>query len=125
MNEWPKACSCGAKYYAGEWTLLSFVGYMTDEVERLELRNCTCGSTLAVEIEREGLPWTLAGDLASVCRIEAERANGILDPYAWPPSAGVTKFVALEDLEQAKHLDAIADALMKRVCAFNREPEAA
>lgn len=126
MNVWPIACGCGRAWYAGEWTALSLVGYQDDgDGGRLELRNCTCSSTLAVEVERDGLPWTLAGDLASVARIDAERARGFLDPYAWPPRDGVSNYVEVEDLELAKHLDAIADELVERMRRFDREPEAA
>lgn len=115
MNVWPKQCGCGASYYAGEWTSLPFVGYQSDGDDgRLELRNCSCKSTLAVEIERTGLPWTLAEDLANVARIDAERARGLVDPYTWPPNKGVPNVVSLDDLEEAKRLDAIADELVAR-----------
>lgn len=48
---WPKACGCGCSYSASEWVALEYVGVMSDEVESLELRNCTCGSTVAQVIE--------------------------------------------------------------------------
>ena len=40
-------CSCGATYSENEWRALPLVGTMGDEAERLELRNCVCGSTRA------------------------------------------------------------------------------
>ena len=43
-----KTCGCGKQYSSGEWKLLPYVGVHEDEVERLELRNCGCGSTLAI-----------------------------------------------------------------------------
>ncbi len=48
-----KACGCGEvhDYYA--WCRLPFVGVMDDgEGGQLTLRNCGCGSTLAVEVPR-------------------------------------------------------------------------
>lgn len=43
-----KVCACGRAYSPAEWCALPFVGIMRDDVETLELRNCTCGSTLAI-----------------------------------------------------------------------------
>lgn len=49
-----KTCGCcGIAYTSATWELLELVGYQEDEVERLELRNCRCGSTLAIAIERD------------------------------------------------------------------------
>lgn len=39
-----KRCACGATYTRSTWRKLPFVGIW----EHLELRNCTCSSTLAV-----------------------------------------------------------------------------
>ena len=47
---WPKTCSCGCSYTEGEWAMLVCIGRMVDSVDDIELRNCTCGSTIAVEI---------------------------------------------------------------------------
>lgn len=55
----PKRCSCcGATYGVEAWTALPLVGVqMTivegsdDEIADCELRNCTCKSTLAVEVD--------------------------------------------------------------------------
>jgi hypothetical protein len=49
----PKGCrSCGAVYGPVEWRFLECVGLQSDlQGGWLELRNCTCGSTLAVEVE--------------------------------------------------------------------------
>jgi hypothetical protein len=41
---------CGIVHDGDAWAALSFVGRMVDEVETLELRNCECGSTLAIEV---------------------------------------------------------------------------
>lgn len=43
-------CSCGREFTEHAWNLLPYVGVMRDDVERLELRNCPCGSTRALEI---------------------------------------------------------------------------
>jgi len=45
-----KECACGRVFTADEWGLLEYVGEIVDDVESLELRNCICGSTLAVEL---------------------------------------------------------------------------
>ncbi len=46
-----KACACGRTFTAHEWSLLVLVGEMVDEVESIELRNCPCGSTIAVTVD--------------------------------------------------------------------------
>ena len=44
-----KQCACGAVYTPGEWLSLKYVGQMDDgDGGWLELRNCVCGSTIAV-----------------------------------------------------------------------------
>jgi len=46
-------CACGAAYTAGTWATLRHVGALlipADDLgpaEQLELRNCTCGSTIS------------------------------------------------------------------------------
>jgi hypothetical protein len=47
-----KSCACGLNFTAHEWALLALVGTMMDPVESIELRNCLCGSTIAVEVPR-------------------------------------------------------------------------
>jgi hypothetical protein len=42
----PKRCRCGRQFDRAAWERLTYVG--VDEAFRLELRNCACGSTLAV-----------------------------------------------------------------------------
>jgi DnaJ-class molecular chaperone len=46
-----KKCACGATYNTRTWEKLDLVGTMEDDVETIELRNCMCGSTLAVVVE--------------------------------------------------------------------------
>ena len=46
----PKQCGCGLSHDAAAWRALPFVGFMLDEAETIELRNCACGSTLAIEV---------------------------------------------------------------------------
>ena len=46
-----KRCACGRTFTAHEWSLLVFVGRMMDPEESIELRNCPCGSTVAIEVE--------------------------------------------------------------------------
>lgn len=52
----PKACACGVVHLASSWSTLDYCGVMKGiageaEFPDLELRNCACGSTLAVELE--------------------------------------------------------------------------
>jgi hypothetical protein len=48
-THWPKICRCGAVWAQRPWAEQPLVGYADgDEDGELELRNCTCGSTLAV-----------------------------------------------------------------------------
>ena len=62
-GEWPKACGCGRVFSAHEWETLQFVGKMIDEVETLEMRNCPCGSTIAVQSVDEHAPTQRPSDL--------------------------------------------------------------
>jgi len=45
-----KRCSCGACYTEQQWESLPIVGDQGDDVEDIELRNCTCGSTIAIVV---------------------------------------------------------------------------
>jgi len=45
-----KTCACGRCYSAEEWGELHYVGVQDDGVERIEMRSCHCGSTLAVSL---------------------------------------------------------------------------
>lgn len=47
-----KTCSCGRSFSREQWSQLDFVGiWKLDEFEiPLELRNCLCGSTIAIKI---------------------------------------------------------------------------
>jgi hypothetical protein len=47
-----KVCKCGQKFTETQWRALPLVGkmdYEEDGDKRLELRNCPCGSTIAIE----------------------------------------------------------------------------
>lgn len=47
----PKVCGCGREHDAFAWARLPFVGLMDlGDGAALELRNCSCDSTLAVEV---------------------------------------------------------------------------
>lgn len=101
MNAWPKICKlCKRIIYAGEWSELSFCGYQLFDDERLELRNCECGTTLAVHVEPTGLAHTIVRDLAELFRIEANAREGS---------------AANEDMAEADRLHEIADDLDARV----------
>jgi hypothetical protein len=43
-----KRCACGAAYTADAWARLSFCGDMCIGDAMAELRNCVCGSSLAL-----------------------------------------------------------------------------
>lgn len=46
-------CRCGLTYSAEEWAKLPFVATMPDGIGGvLELRNCRCGSTRAIELPK-------------------------------------------------------------------------
>lgn len=47
-----KRCSCGREYTRESWEALQYVGVQIDDVETFELKNCLCGSTIAVAIAR-------------------------------------------------------------------------
>jgi hypothetical protein len=48
---WPKRCACGAAWSPEAWEKLPFVARTPDhEGGTLELRTCTCRSTLAVDV---------------------------------------------------------------------------
>lgn len=48
-----KVCSCGIRYSAAQWSQLEAAGRMADgDGGWLELRHCSCGSTIAVELPR-------------------------------------------------------------------------
>lgn len=50
----PKRCLCGLSWSRETWRQLVLIGHMhAAEDGELELRNCTCGSTLSVK-----LAWT-------------------------------------------------------------------
>lgn len=52
LGQIPKRCRCcGASHDAVSWAALPWVGAFDDEMARLDLRNCVCGSTIAVEVE--------------------------------------------------------------------------
>lgn len=49
-----KKCGCGHSYTLQGWRRLDLRGYMGDSdygMEMMELRNCACGSTLAVLVD--------------------------------------------------------------------------
>lgn len=70
-----KVCGCGIAHDHIGWSALPVAGVMRDDVEALELRNCPCGSTIAVQLcivdgcgER---PTYAADDLRDYCNAHA------------------------------------------------------
>jgi hypothetical protein len=50
LSSFPKLCGCGATWSAEAWQGLAYAGVMSDHLESLELRHCTCGSTIAMHV---------------------------------------------------------------------------
>ncbi len=66
-----KRCSCGRQYTRGTWRMLQFKGVQDiGDGTRLEMRNCLCRSTIAID-----LPPTLQVVTAS------DRARGVASAY--------------------------------------------
>ena len=52
MTPWHivKTCGCGRSYPRAGWEVLERLGVCGCFLERLELRNCLCGSTIAIDV---------------------------------------------------------------------------
>lgn len=53
-NQFPKRCTCckhGLSRTHLDWCALPLVGYMAEDELAIELRNCGCGTTLAIEVD--------------------------------------------------------------------------
>jgi hypothetical protein len=57
VNAWPKRCSCGLAHSLEMWKILPYVGDICDGVDSLEIRNCSCGSSIAQVIETRSESW--------------------------------------------------------------------
>ena len=68
--ETTKTCGCGRTHDAAGWAALPLVGHMdldADGDARVELRNCVCRSTLAIDLPAPALDvdavlWSMLGD---------------------------------------------------------------
>ncbi|GAF80804.1 unnamed protein product [marine sediment metagenome] len=52
-----KICSCGIVYSLEDFRDLKYVGnqpFGYDDIESLELRNCTCESTISIALDKDG-----------------------------------------------------------------------
>jgi len=53
-ESWPKVCACGNRISEEAWEQLRYVGVQkvppSFDMPDMELRNCTCGSTLIVVV---------------------------------------------------------------------------
>lgn len=55
-RNFPKTCSCGIRYTFKRWNRLPLLGHAEYEWgEVQEMRNCSCGSTMAIQLV-EGEP---------------------------------------------------------------------
>jgi hypothetical protein len=66
-------CSCGATYTKAQWVALPAPRkgeFFEDEFERLQFKNCPCGSTRAVVVEQKKPPPTegLGAAVLQICR---------------------------------------------------------
>ena len=56
-----KKCQCGMGYNLAAFRTLPLCGVQTfddgQEPSKLELRDCACGSTIAVALDKHGQPW--------------------------------------------------------------------
>ena len=122
MSAFPKRCTCcGVEYYPGDWVALAFCGYQDDGAGgRLELRHCTCGSTIAIQVTPSGLTDILRGDLAEVFENDAREMVGFPPPYCWPPKE--RRPVTPEESAESERLYAIADELRGRRPASSAPP---
>lgn len=79
-------CSCCAREYTfEEWCGLHHVGHHVDDVARLDIRNCSCGSTIAIPVGPLFLYGT-AGDMTATPK--PPRRNDFNErPYALFPNA--------------------------------------
>lgn len=107
---WPKTCRCGCKWWPGEWVSLPFVGFMDDgKGGRREMRNCTCQSSLTIQVTPAGLTDALRYEIADVCRNDARDLEGLLQPHEWPPRPRREPTAA--EKAEADRLHDIADEL--------------
>ena len=49
-----KKCSCGLEFDRKNWQELEFVGVQVLKKGHLELRNCSCGSTISIAFSEKG-----------------------------------------------------------------------
>lgn len=90
----PKRCACGASYNAAGWADLKYKGRMRQkDAPTLELRDCVCGSTLAVEVPKK------AKKQAKVITTSAARCfRGCPRKYFWRYEKGLQPRVEAEAL---------------------------
>lgn len=69
-----KRCSCGRCYSHREWTELPMRGYQLASAEILEMRNCSCRSTITVTLAPEQYLRSLAAQAVDKGLSEIERA---------------------------------------------------
>lgn len=92
-----KACACGRCYSASTWAALESCGRQVDAAEALDVRNCRCGSTIAIVV-----PHTLE-EIAKVLRDEGHPASientggGTMVLFVPDPAGGGELGVTVED----------------------------
>lgn len=59
-----KTCTCCQRRISPlEWSQLPLLGWQSDDVETLELRDCLCGSTIAVVLSPAPVPRTVSPEV--------------------------------------------------------------
>lgn len=104
-----KICPCCAiEYTSVQWDALPFVGNQLDGDGMIELRNCSCGSTIAIEVNMGPGAWCQA---ASVYLVSARSDINDSAPQC-----------ALDSLKRAKERLEFAIAQLER-CVRQSEAE--
>lgn len=73
MSAWPKVCGCGIQHSVAAW--LAAVAVVQDAFAHegeLELRDCVCGSTIAVDVTdlpSDAKLWAFLGDELDVAAL--------------------------------------------------------
>jgi hypothetical protein len=73
-----KECGCGRQYSRETWSTLRLVGRQGDDDGAIELRDCVCRSTIAVDVrDLRELPIVGPADRARGMRAAAEYLAGV------------------------------------------------
>ena len=77
-----KTCSCGRVHMREQWHRLPFVGVSDLGGDRLDLRNCPCGSTICVELPDAASVCVACREYVTATKIASEAAGVLCEPCA-------------------------------------------